>query len=119
MEGGFFLTNDLNHIRNGKGPAPVSVRMVKVEHLVHFFQGTAFHLALKHLVVDLAAKRGRALKALQIFVVQEGHIVLVPVWVDLINCNVHVRSRSFLSLISPTRIFSSSFTSFPREGGSS
>ena len=46
-------------------------------------------------------------------------IVLVPVRVDLINCNVHVRSRSFLSLISPTRIFSSSFTSFPREGGSS
>ena len=108
-----FLTYDLNHIRNRKGPAPVSVRMVKVEHLVHFFQGAAFHLALKHLVVDLAAKRGRALKALQIFVVQEGHIVLVPVRVDLINCNLHVRSHSFLSLISPTRIFSSSFTSFP------
>ena len=108
----------MNGIQKALTGAVVEHRFQEFELLVRVAQSVTM-TDKEHLVVDLAAKLGRALKALQFFIVQEGYPVLIPVRVDLINCNVHVRSRSFLSLISPTRIFSSSFTSFPWAGGSS
>ena len=85
------LPDDLHDIRHGHGLAFVifGPSVIIIKHTVHIFQTGTVHFALKYSVIDFTVDFGQALDLPQSIQAYKTNSVASPVWVDLVNCDVH------------------------------
>ena len=96
IESSIFAANNLDHIRNRQRVSLKIFRAVTVEHLIYAFQRISLNRSLKHFIVNLTVHFRTLLKLIKLGQSQECNPVVISAQIDLIDFNVHHRSRSFL-----------------------